>query len=68
MKTSIRLALSALAVSGVTFAASGKPLPFLPPEPATPTLQAEPLLPPGMQAEAAKTAPIPDALSSLARQ
>lgn len=29
MKTSIRLALTALAVGGVTFAASGKPLPFL---------------------------------------
>lgn len=29
MKTSIRLALTALAVSGITFAASGKPLPFI---------------------------------------
>ncbi len=29
MKTSIRLVLTALAVSGITFAASGKPLPFL---------------------------------------
>lgn len=27
--TSVRLALTALAVSGITFAASGKPLPFL---------------------------------------
>lgn len=31
MKTSVRLALTALAVSGVTLAASGKPLPFLDP-------------------------------------
>lgn len=31
MKTSIRLVLTALAVCGVTFAASGKPLPFLDP-------------------------------------
>jgi hypothetical protein len=31
MKTSIRLALTALAVSGITLAASGKPLPFLTP-------------------------------------
>jgi len=29
VKTSIRLVLTALAVSGITFAASGKPLPFL---------------------------------------
>ena len=29
VKTSIRLALTALAVSGITFAASGKPLPFI---------------------------------------
>ena len=29
VKTSIRLALTALAVSGITLAASGKPLPFL---------------------------------------
>ena len=29
IRTSLRLALTALAVSGITFAASGKPLPFL---------------------------------------
>jgi hypothetical protein len=29
VKTSIRLVLTALAVGGITFAASGKPLPFL---------------------------------------
>lgn len=30
MKTSIRLALTSLAVCGLTFAASGAPLPFMP--------------------------------------
>ncbi|MEQ1608937.1 MAG: hypothetical protein ABL956_08240 [Hyphomonadaceae bacterium] len=30
MKTSIRLALTSLLVCGITFAASGAPLPFLP--------------------------------------
>jgi hypothetical protein len=30
VKTSIRLALTSLAVCGITFAASGKPLPFMP--------------------------------------
>jgi hypothetical protein len=46
IKTSLRLALTALAVSGITFAASGKPLPFL--AKAQPAQAMHPvLLPPG---------------------
>ncbi|HEV7694518.1 MAG TPA: hypothetical protein VGO52_27020 [Hyphomonadaceae bacterium] len=46
LKTSLRLALTALAVSGITFAASGKPLPFL--AKAQPAEAVNPvLLPPG---------------------
>jgi hypothetical protein len=46
IRTSLRLALTALAVSGITFAASGKPLPFL--AKAQPAEAANPvLLPPG---------------------
>ena len=46
IKTSLRLALTALAVSGITFAASGKPLPFL--AKAQPAEAMNPvLLPPG---------------------
>lgn len=45
VKTSIRLALTALAVSGITFAASGKPLPFLPPAFETTAVPAAPLPP-----------------------
>jgi len=46
LKTSLRLALTALAVSGITFAASGKPLPFL--ARAQPAEASDPvLLPPG---------------------
>jgi hypothetical protein len=45
-KHSLRLVLTALAVSGITFAASGKPLPFL--ATAQPAEAAHPvLLPPG---------------------
>lgn len=47
MKTSLRLALSALAISFITLAAAGTPLPFL----NNPTADAKPaptrLLPPG---------------------
>lgn len=35
MKTSIRLALTSFAVSGITLAAAGTPLPFLGPAPKT---------------------------------
>jgi hypothetical protein len=45
MKTSIRLALTALAVSGVTLAASGKPLPFLDPAYETIAARSAPLPP-----------------------
>lgn len=46
LATSLRLALTALAVSGITFAASGKPLPFL--AKAQPADATHPvLLPPG---------------------
>jgi hypothetical protein len=45
MKTSIRLALTALAVSGVTLAASGKPLPFLDPTDETIAARSAPLPP-----------------------
>lgn len=45
VKTSIRLALTALAVGGVTFAASGKPLPFLAPAHETTAVLAAPLPP-----------------------
>jgi hypothetical protein len=45
MKTSIRLALTALAISGVTLAASGKPLPFLDPPHDTIAARTAPLAP-----------------------
>ncbi|MBK8839961.1 MAG: hypothetical protein IPO30_15000 [Hyphomonadaceae bacterium] len=62
MKTSIRLALTSLLVCGVTFAASGAPLPFMPkPQTVSATLDAP--LPP---AEAGPGAQI--ALTTFSRQ
>ena len=45
MKTSIRLALTSLMVCGITFAASGAPLPFLPKPQTTSITLAAPLPP-----------------------
>jgi len=51
VKTSIRLALTSLLVCGITFAASGAPLPFLPKPQTTSITLAAPLPPaePGAQ-------------------
>ena len=45
VKTSIRLALTSLLVCGITFAASGAPLPFLPKPQTTSITLAAPLPP-----------------------
>ncbi len=63
MKTSIRLALTSLLVCGVTFAASGAPLPFMP-KPQTRSATLEAPLPP---AEAAGPG-LQVALATLSRQ
>ena len=62
MKTSIRLALTSLLVCGVTFAASGAPLPFMP-KPQTRSATLEAPLPP---AEAGPGLQV--ALATLSRQ
>jgi hypothetical protein len=59
MKTSLRLALSALAISFITLAAAGAPLPFLGPAVAAPSAPSR-LLPPdadGIVQVATMTAP-----------
>jgi hypothetical protein len=64
VKTSIRLALTSLLVCGITFAASGAPLPFMPkPQTASATLDAP--LPP---AEATSGPVVETALASFTRQ
>jgi hypothetical protein len=77
VKTSIRLGLTALAVSGITFAASGKPLPFLGHD-TQPAMAASPvLLPPEavdgptpgeILAEARAGNPLPAVIGAFARQ
>jgi hypothetical protein len=68
MKASLRLAFSAVVISLITFAASGKPLPFLAPETViAPT--ATTLLPPVDGASVSKAAQtLPDQLAQFDRQ
>ena len=66
MKTSLRLAFSAVAISFITLAASGKPLPFL-----TPAHAAKPpsaILAPPADAASAPNAALPAAFNHFDHQ